>query len=208
MALDLEKIQADMTTEPLRETAGEWLQPPPELSTPTIEQQVRDSFGLATQMGVPFGEAEKMVQEKTWAGDIINTLKRSGLTGAKNLLRAYSRAINQPRVWDSMAMGTAPILTEEMPTLQQEKERLQQPAGDPFESAAKSIEQVIRNHPEWETEPPKNFVDLITSPRKLTTAMAFVAPARAIARALDKQKYRLAARVAYAADLVGHFLRR
>ena len=42
-----------------------------------------------------------------------------------------------------------------------------------FDSGVKSI---LQAHPEWESEPPKNFLDLVTSPRKLSLALIESAP--------------------------------
>ncbi len=37
-------------------------------------------------------------------------------------------------------------------------------------------ETIIKNHPEWESEPPKSFVDLLTSPDKLVVSLAESTP--------------------------------
>ncbi len=37
-------------------------------------------------------------------------------------------------------------------------------------------EAILRNHPEWESEPPESFVDLLTSPDKLVVSLAESAP--------------------------------
>lgn len=40
----------------------------------------------------------------------------------------------------------------------------------------KGMETIIKNHPEWESEPPESFVDLVTSPDKLAVAITESVP--------------------------------
>lgn len=46
----------------------------------------------------------------------------------------------------------------------------------PGESHKRGMETILRNHPEWESEPPESFVDLLSSPDKLSLALAQSTP--------------------------------
>jgi len=45
-----------------------------------------------------------------------------------------------------------------------------------IEQHKSGVAAILKAHPEWESEPPENFLDLLTSPRKLSLALAQSAP--------------------------------
>ena len=54
--------------------------------------------------------------------------------------------------------------------------RVTKQLGKPAEIHRIGQQAILRNHPEWESEPPKNFVDLLTSPDKLIVSLAESTP--------------------------------
>lgn len=55
---------------------------------------------------------------------------------------------------------------------------------DAIKQHERGVESILRNHPEWEYDPPENFLDLLTSPRKLSLAVAESVPLLAAAGAM------------------------
>jgi len=160
-------------------------------SMPTVDQQAKDAMAIASQYHVPVEQAIGLAQYHTWSGDIANAINKGNLQLVKGLLRLGSGAINQPRVWDVMAMGTAPMDTSGMIDTQPRKP--DEEIEDPLETAARGIGELIATHPEWDSEPPKNVVDLLTHPRKLTVALASSMPQLAAAGLLTATGHPVAA---------------
>lgn len=198
--LDLTKMRADAARLPpqnLNAMAASWLMPPVELSTPSIEQQVKDAFGVASRYGVPLEQAEQMVQQRTFAQDLVGVIQKGGLTAAKGIvqipadeLRAAFRVGFTGAKIGNIGGGLGPSFQfiprdkrEQMDVDKAEREMFDDPASplykvvtQPTEYIAGGIADIVRNHPEWDTEPPKNVLDLLTNPRKLALAIAQSTP--------------------------------
>ncbi len=60
---------------------------------------------------------------------------------------------------------------KDMASTEQFYDKVTEELGRGPEMHRKGMESIIKNHPEWESEPPESFVDLLTSPDKLAVAI-------------------------------------
>ena len=97
---------------------------------------------------------------------------------AKNEI-AY-RAGMTPEEFDSK-MAEAEAAGVEKPKVLKIKEAASKSYNKIVDDHKAGMDAIIRNHPEWDREPPENFLDLLTSPRKLSLAVTDALPLLAAA---------------------------
>ena len=136
------------------------------------EANVIDYDLLDQEAGVPTVEA-------SYASQVLGALIKGGM-------RLSGALLELPKHVASLAMMIGDVSPEviEARRLEIEKRKKIELGYKPFaerhleiiKQHKQGMESIIRSHPEWEYEPPKNFLDLLTSPRKLSLAIAESTP--------------------------------
>lgn len=120
------------------------------------------------------------------AGGIVTGPVKGFMRLGRAVLGAPSVAVRQAgmvRQWG----WAEEVLREKDPTRQAKLRKGMSESKKSFDATAKAlgeaqdwhqqgVETILRNHPEWETEPPESFIDLVKSPDKLAVAIAEAAP--------------------------------
>lgn len=135
---------------------------------------------------------DELVAEEKQAGDVESSYASQALGSfIRGGMKLGQAILELPKHAAGLAVLAGGGIPEEVPGGLLERERLSEEAkkkADPsYKSGAEKYvgmierhkagqEAIIKAHPEWEYEPPKNFLDLLTSPRKLSLAIIESAP--------------------------------
>lgn len=150
-------------------------------------EQTGDIFDQVEQgpVGDVFDQVEVAEDEET--GSYVKQLLGSFVKGGMRLGQAVLQ-MPEHAMWLAAKVGG--IRTDRPPEPGepgyllykdlQEKPTLGRKLGefhmDMIERHKRGTQRIIENHPEWDYEPPENFVDLLTSPRKLSLVIAESTP--------------------------------
>ena len=119
-------------------------------------------------------------------GQAVGALARGEMTAAGALLKAPSVAVKQWGLLNQWSWAER-VLSEKDPEKQKSFQRQMFQAkqttdkvadwlGESAQLHKQGVETILKNHPEWASEPPKSFVDLVTNPVKLGVAMTEAIP--------------------------------
>lgn len=124
---------------------------------------------LDQEAGVPTVEA-------SYASQALGALTKGGMRLGQAILEMpkhmaklavyIATAGEGPRPLSEMSEEERKIIREWV-----EKDKLGRRHLELIKQHKRGQESIIRSHPEWEYEPPENFLDLLTSPRKLSLAI-------------------------------------
>ena len=140
------------------------------------EANVIDYDLLDQEAGVPDADA-------SYASQALGALTKGGMRLGGAILEIPAHMAKLAVIIGTAGEGLPPEHIEAARRKFEERRR-KDPSYKPIElkyveaikQHKQGMESIIRSHPEWEYEPPKNFLDLLTSPRKLSLAIAESTP--------------------------------
>ena len=156
------------------------------------EPEEKPLVSVTDPADVPTGlPAEKPSQEDlpkftggSYGQQVVGAVAKGGMRFGSAILQTPKQVAQLIALVGDMPMGREPqpgdtgyLIWKE----NKDKETAASKYMNIVESYKRGVQSILANHPEWESEPPKNFKDLLTSPKKLSLAVLESTPVLAAA---------------------------
>jgi hypothetical protein len=170
----------------LTETKG--FNPDEYLSEPKEKPLVSVTDPADVPAGLP---AEKLSKEdiakvplKDFGQQAVGAVAKGGMRLGSAILQTPKQVAQLVALVGDMPMGREPQPGDTGYLIWKENKGKETAASkymDVVESHKRGVQSILTNHPEWESAPPENFKDLLTSPKKLSLAILESTPVLAAA---------------------------